>query len=374
MPLTNYQAGAPMERVHLDFLGPLPKTTRGNEYVLMMVDQFTKWVECVPLPSQTAEATAQAAVQEFFTRFGCPLQIHTDQGRNFESQLFKAVCELFQIHKSRTTPYRPSANGQVERFNRTLMNAVRCYVSTKNEWDQFLPLLAGAMRSCVNRQTGFTANMLMLGRETHQPMDLLFPDPEQKAKHDGVEEYVQALKENTIQTHEIARQNLKTAQKTMKRDYDVKVLVRTYKVGDPVYLLDTATTKGTSSKLKAPWKGPGIICEKITDMLFRVLVRDKEFTVNHDRIKLCRDKDLPTWIKRYQRNPESLKAKASKSQGEELYCLCRRPDSGGFMIQCDLCLEWFHGPCVNVTPAVARRTSKYVCPNCQGDPVNKSDN
>ena len=65
-PLTEYQAGAPMERVHIDFLGPLPKTPRGNEHILMMVDQFTKWVECVPLPSQTAEVTARAAVNEFF--------------------------------------------------------------------------------------------------------------------------------------------------------------------------------------------------------------------------------------------------------------------------------------------------------------------
>ena len=83
-PLTEFQAGAPMERVHIDFMGPLPRTPRGNEHILMMVDQFTKWVECVPLPSKTAEVTARAAVNEFFSRFGYPLQIHSDQGRNFE--------------------------------------------------------------------------------------------------------------------------------------------------------------------------------------------------------------------------------------------------------------------------------------------------
>ncbi len=125
-PMTSFQAGYPMERVHLDFMGPLPRTTNGNVYVLMMVDQFTKWVECIALPSQTAEVTAHAAVSEFFSRFGYPFQIHSDQGRNFESRLFAAVCDLLDIHKSRTTPYRPSANGQVERFNRTLMDAVRC--------------------------------------------------------------------------------------------------------------------------------------------------------------------------------------------------------------------------------------------------------
>ena len=63
--MIEYQAGAPMERVHLDFLGSLPKTKYGNEYVLMMVDQFTKWVKCIPLPTQTAEVTARAAVNHF---------------------------------------------------------------------------------------------------------------------------------------------------------------------------------------------------------------------------------------------------------------------------------------------------------------------
>ena len=126
-PMTVYHASTPMERMHLDFLGLLPQTPKGNVYVLMMVDQFTKWVECIPLPSQTAEHTAAAAVNEFFSRFGCPLHIFTDQGRNFESTLFKSLCERLKIQKYRTTPYHPSSNGQVECFNRTLLNAVRCY-------------------------------------------------------------------------------------------------------------------------------------------------------------------------------------------------------------------------------------------------------
>ena len=53
-------------------------------------------------------------------RFGCPLEIHTDQGRNSESELFKEMCELLEIGKTRTTSYRPSENGQVERYNRSI--------------------------------------------------------------------------------------------------------------------------------------------------------------------------------------------------------------------------------------------------------------
>lgn len=84
-----------MESVHLDFV-----------HILMMVDQFTKWVECIPLPSQTAEETAQAAVNEFFSRFGNPFQVYSDQGQNFESALLRELCNLLHFHKARTTPYR----------------------------------------------------------------------------------------------------------------------------------------------------------------------------------------------------------------------------------------------------------------------------
>lgn len=70
------------------------------------------------------------------------------------------------------TPYRPSANGQVERFNRTIKDAVRCFVSkSQDNWDEHLPQLAGAIRSFFNRNTGFTPNKLMLGREVTLPAD-----------------------------------------------------------------------------------------------------------------------------------------------------------------------------------------------------------
>ena len=127
------------------------------------------------MPSQTAEQKAQAVV-EFYMSVQLPLQIFTDRGSNFESKLFAAVCEILQIHRSRTTAYRLSANGQVERYNRTLMNAVSCFVGrNQGSWDKLLPQIAGALRASVNRHTGFSPNMLMLDREVNMPADLVFP-------------------------------------------------------------------------------------------------------------------------------------------------------------------------------------------------------
>ena len=331
-----------------------------NEHILMMVDQFTKWVECIPLPSQTAEVTSRAAVNEFFSRFGCPLQLMSDQGRNFESKLFTSLCEVLQIHKARTTAFRPAANGQVERFNRTLMDAVRCFIGPLQEnWDLHIPQIAGALRSCVNRSTGFTPNQLMLGREVTIPAQLMFPHPVGKTM--DVNEYLNNLTSNMEKAHEIARKNLQTSSKRTKRNYDLRVLERQYQKGDVVYILDTATIKGRCKKLSSPWKGPAVIIEKLTAYLYRIKLRKAEFVTNHDRMKPCKARELPVWLKNWMENPIGI---AQSKEDDTAYCMCRKPWQGRFMIQCDSCNEWYHGSCVNVTVTDALDIAEFKCPVC----------
>ena len=117
-----YHAGSSLERIHIDILEPLIETLRGNQYVLVVVgvDQFSKWVECHALSDQTVERVARTLVSEFIGRFGCTLELHSDHGRNFESRMSKEVFDILNIVKTRTTLYRPSANGQVERMNCTI--------------------------------------------------------------------------------------------------------------------------------------------------------------------------------------------------------------------------------------------------------------
>jgi hypothetical protein len=362
--MRNYHAGAPMQRVHLDFMGPLPRTASGNEVILVMVDQFTKWCEIVPLPSQTAEVTARAAVNEFFSRFGCPFEIFTDQGRNFESQLFRALCDSLQIHKARTTAFRPSGNGQVERFNATIMNAVRCFTgSSQNRWDEFLPQIAGAIRSSVNRATGFTPNFLMLGREVTTPATLMYSVPGNGGDSGEVRDYVSDLIEQMRKAHETARARLGSYQETQKRNYDLRLLERSYQVGDVVYVLNPAVPKGKCRKLCEPWRGPGVVVRVVSPWLYRVKLRSALVTVNHDKLKPCKDRQLPRWVQ------ETLKSDFAEREesagGAELYCVCKQPYAGRFMIQCDHCEEWYHGECVNITPGEAVGLNRYKCETCK---------
>ena len=106
-PLRQYQAEIPMERIHIDILGSFIESTRGSRYIVMMIDQFKKWIECYAIPNQGAEQVAMSLVGAFIERMGCPLQIHSDQGRNFKSGIFHELYKLLEISKTRPTPYQP---------------------------------------------------------------------------------------------------------------------------------------------------------------------------------------------------------------------------------------------------------------------------
>ena len=237
-------------------------------------------------------------VEGFIARFGCPLQIHTDQGRNFTGNLFTQVCQLLQIVKTRTTPYHPVSNAQVERFNKTLLQIIRAYLKgNQRTWDENLQLLAGAIRASVDRTTGFTANRMMLGREVLEPIDLMLGTVDQHLRQETPVEYVKKLEERLKFVHKQARDTLFSAQRRQKKDYDLKVLERKYNVGDLVYLINSSSKVGQSNKLKPIWNGPYLVI-KVRTVLFRIKGRKREVVVHHDRLKPCLDRSIPMWMRR----------------------------------------------------------------------------
>ena len=127
-PLQCFQDGNPGEWLHLDILGPFLESSRGNRYVLMMVDQFTHWLEFQALGIQDAKTVARVFFESYTVRFDVPFVIHTDQGLNFDGNFFQAFCNVLDCVKTRTTPYRPSSNGQVERYNQQVLNFLRCFL------------------------------------------------------------------------------------------------------------------------------------------------------------------------------------------------------------------------------------------------------
>ena len=160
----------------MDILGPLPQSTRGNKYILVVGDYLSKWMEAYALPDQCAGTVAKKFVEEFVLRYGVPKQLHSDQGRNFESAIIAGMCSLLGTHKTRTTPYNPKSDGLVERFNRTLVDMVEIMLqpySDQNNWDELLPYATFAYRTTPQESTGETPFMMMFGREAAVPVDLM---------------------------------------------------------------------------------------------------------------------------------------------------------------------------------------------------------
>ena len=134
--LSEYSVSFPMDHVCTDVIGPLPITTQNNRYILVVMDQFTKLVEWYPIPDQKAKTVAKKIVLEYFSRYGVSLDIHSDQGSNYQSKLFQEVCKLLEINQTRTSAFHPSANGMCERFNQCFYNIKVSWKPQK--WDQNL--------------------------------------------------------------------------------------------------------------------------------------------------------------------------------------------------------------------------------------------
>ncbi len=116
MPVVTSQ---PLELVCIDYL--LVEPSQGYEHLLVITDHFTKFARVIPTKNETAKTTAKALLENLINLYGYPSRIHSDQGRNFESELIKQLCELTGMSKSRTTPYHPAGNGACEKFNSTLL-------------------------------------------------------------------------------------------------------------------------------------------------------------------------------------------------------------------------------------------------------------
>ncbi|CAG2217874.1 unnamed protein product [Mytilus edulis] len=129
----------------------------------------------------------------------------------------------------------------------------------------------------------FSPNFMVFGRQVNQPIDLVLGQIKERFPDQDICKYVQSLRKSLEDAHDIARDNLKSAQKRQKQDYDLNLNFRKYCVGDIVLKLDTARKVGISPKLKAPWKGPYV---------------EREEVVHHDRLKLCIDREIPLWLQR----------------------------------------------------------------------------
>ncbi|XP_023239035.1 uncharacterized protein LOC111637698, partial [Centruroides sculpturatus] len=146
------------EHVHIDIVGPLPPL-QGFRYIVTCIDRYSRWLECIPVTDISAESMAKVFYANWICRFGVPLRLTSDQGRQFESDLFHVLSTTLGIKQICTTPYHPAANGMVERLHRTLKAALRCHGG--DDWANVLPTVLLGLRTAFKEDIqAATAEMI----------------------------------------------------------------------------------------------------------------------------------------------------------------------------------------------------------------------
>ena len=272
--LVPIRTSSPFEIVGIDILGPFKITKDGYKYVLICIDLFTSWVEATPLKSLTAEETAQAFFRLIISRHGCPKNVLTDQGKQFTSTLFQALCSEYGIKKLESTAYHHQTNGKAERFNRFLLNAMATQINKDHtNWDQLLDKCLMIYRVSISRMLDETPFFLLHGRDPILPQDVLtghVSHGRNQSSSDVNEFKVHQLRALKA-TFDKLNRHKQTEQTKYKAYYDKSHRQVSFQINDLVLVFFGLPKKGLTHKLLPRWEGPYKITGKIDSVTYRVV-------------------------------------------------------------------------------------------------------
>ena len=190
----------------------------------------------VPLERTTAEDVARAIVENWLLTFGASDCLHTDQGSNFCNELLLEVCKIFEIEKTRTSPYHPKGNVMVERHNRVVADVISKHcANSPSSWYQMIPYLNFVYNTNVNKTTGQTSLSLVFRQECKYPIDL---QPPKAPGHKIVNyEFTRWLNEQFREAHMNARETLGYKQERQKDMYQKYFFGEELKPGERVWFI-----------------------------------------------------------------------------------------------------------------------------------------
>ncbi len=258
------------EQTTMDFITQLPKTPRGFDAIMVVVDKLTKMVHLAAThTTATAPSTAELYFDTVSKLHGLQSSIVSDRDSKFTSSFWESLFSLFGTKLKRSTAYHPQTDGQTERTNRTLEEMLRAYVSDRhNDWDTRLAAAEFAINNAINASTKQTPFYLNYGYHPLTPATLgvhrLRGSTNQVAA-----EFYQRMQEDL----HTAKQHLAAAQERQAHYANLKRQDAVFEIGDQV-LLSTANlrlqTDGPASKFNVKWTGPFTITERIGKVAYRL--------------------------------------------------------------------------------------------------------
>eukprot|EP00731_Ephydatia_muelleri_P035641 Em0144g11a len=280
-PLGTISASHPFQKITWDIMGPLPVTSKGNKYILVVTDVFSKWVEAFPLQITDGLTLTSILMDEVICRYGVPQQLHSDQGSNLNAEVNQRLCQMLGIERSRTTAYHPQGNGQVERFNRTVEAILAKMVGEhQDDWDKHLQK---AVFASLHESTGNSPYFVSFGRSPVLPIDVML------GRFGTIPQYIKEVKTTLKMAYDVIRENLDVAQKKRKERRDKHCAEVNFKVGDRVWLFNPAVKVGETRKLSSQWRGPYTVIDRVSPVNYKIQLigTTKTQTVHHNRMKMC---------------------------------------------------------------------------------------
>ena len=187
-------------------MGPLPITERGNKYILVVTDLFSKWVEAFPLQVTDGLTLTSILMDEVICRYGVPQQLHSDQGSNLNAEVNQKLCQLLGIERTRTTAYHPQGNGQVERFNRTVEAMLAKMVGDHySDWDKHLQKALFAYRTSLHESTGYSPYFVNFGRSPVLPVDVMLGRFDRERNDGSIPQYIKEVRKTLKNAYDVIR-------------------------------------------------------------------------------------------------------------------------------------------------------------------------
>ena len=232
-PLMNLTSTVPFDLVSIDYVH-LEKSKGGAEYLLVIVDHFTRFAQAFPTRNKGGRTATEKIFNNYVLRYGFPSRLHHDQGQEFECNLMKCLQQLAGMKLSRTTPYHPQGNGQAECWNRTILSMLRTLTeSQKANWKDHVDKVVFAYNCTRNDAAGYSPFYLLYGRSPRLPIDVMFEiDPDHEVTF--CQDYVLKWKRGMQQAFELASQHAKKCAAHNKQIYDHDLYGSHLTVGDRV--------------------------------------------------------------------------------------------------------------------------------------------
>ena len=305
------------QQVTMDLITQLPESRSGHDAVFVVVDKLTKMVHYIPTKT-TADAPelARLFMKDVVKHHGVPESIVSDRDTRFTSLFWKSLWEQLGTKLHMSTAYHPQSDGQTERANRVLEEALRAYVSPlHDDWDNHLPVLEFANNSTISASSGKTPFELNYGETPRMPVDLIINDTNVAS----VEQLLVSMKSDIEQS----KFNLRKAQLRQQRYANAGRRDVEFKVGDKVWLSTSnlnKSIKDQTDKLREKFTGPYNVVARVGNVAYRLelpeqLIRRRIHPVFH----VSQLKPFIVSEQFTDRNPPRPPADSVNEQGDELW-------------------------------------------------------